>query len=165
MARIKTRKSKLKTLLVSLSPLLLVLTVTTAHAESVWVKNATVDIREGKGAVFPSLGAVQKGQELTVVSRDGAWVQVQTGNLKGWVSNATVSATKVNGDFVIMPAGAAAANMNTGIAARGLQGDAERYVSSKGLNKTHVESLIALRKSIQPAEYMAFTTQGNVGAK
>jgi uncharacterized protein YraI len=153
-AQIKSQKSKIKNLL---APAMVLLATTVASAESVWVKNATVDVREGKGAVFPSLGVVQKGQELTVLSRDGNWVQVQSGSVKGWVSTTAISTAKVNGDFAIMPAGAAAANMNTGIAARGLNPDAEQYVSAKRLNKAHLDSLIALRKSIPPAEYLAFT--------
>ena len=136
-----------------------------AHAESMWVKNATVEIRDGKGAVFPAVGTLQKGQEVTVLVRDGNWVQVQAGTVKGWAHTASLSAAKVSGEFSLLPPGAAAAQMNTGIAARGLQGDAEKYVSSRRLNKAPLENLIKLRKSIPPAEYLAFTQQGNVGAK
>ena len=162
----KTQRSKLKNLLICLSPCLLVLTVTAAaNAESMWVKNASTDIRDGKGAVYPSLGTIQKGQEVTVLAHEGSWVQVQAGNTKGWVFSSALSASKVGGDLNFVPAGAAAANMNTGIAARGLQGDAEHYVSAKHLNKAPLESLIALRKSIQPAEYVAFTQDGNIGAR
>ena len=136
---------------------------TIANAESMWVKSANVDLRGGKGAVFPAVGQAQKGQEVTVVSRDGNWVQVQAGSVQGWVYNSSLSASKVGGDVSLIPTGSATANMNTGIAARGLQGDTEQYVSSKHLNKAPLEMLIALRKSIQPAEYQAFTAQGNLG--
>ena len=166
MKKSKMQKAKRKTLLVTLSPCLLVLAfAASARAESMWVKNATVDIRDGKGAVFPTLGTVQKGTELTVLARDGNWVQVQAGAVKGWVYNTALSKDKVGGDFSLMPAGEAAANMNTGIAARGLQGDAEQYVSSKHLNKAPLEGLIALRKSIPPAEYVAFVQPVAAGTK
>jgi uncharacterized protein YraI len=128
-----------------------------------WVKSANVDLRGGKGAVFPTVGQVQKGQEVSVLARDGSWVQVQAGSVQGWVYNTSLSASKVGGDISLMPAGSATANMNTGIAARGLQGDTEQYVNSKHLNKAPLEMLISLRKSIQPAEYQAFTSQGNIG--
>jgi len=162
----KTQNSKLKRLFVTVAPSLLALTISAAaQAESMWVKNASTDIRDGKGAVYPSLGTIQKGQEVTVLAHDGSWVQVQSGNTKGWVYSSALSTSKVGGDLNFVPAGAAAANMNTGIAARGLQGDAEHYVNAKHLNKAPLESLIALRKSIQPAEYVAFTQEGNLGAK
>src|SRR6187455_933050 len=111
------QNSKLKNLLVTLSPCLLILTaVATARAESMWVKNATTDIREGKGAVYPSLGTIQKGQEVTVLSKDGSWVQVQAGATKGWVFSSALSTSKVGSDLILIPTGAATANMNTGIA-------------------------------------------------
>src|SRR5437868_15353194 len=97
----------------------------TALAESLWVKSATADLREGKGAVYPSVATVSKGQEVTVVSRDGKWVQVSAAGKTGWVFESALSTSKVNGDMNLMPG--AAAEMSTGIAARGLQPGAESY--------------------------------------
>lgn len=128
---------------------------TAAFAESVWVKAATVDVRENKGAVYPSLVTAPKGTELTVVKRDGQWIQVQTGGKTGWVFANAVSTSKVNADMNLMPG--ASAEMGTGIAARGLQPGAETYVSSRGLSKAGLEHLIAVRKSINPTEWTKFS--------
>jgi hypothetical protein len=125
-----------------------------AFAESAWVKAATVEVREDKGAIYPSVVTVGKGTELSVLKRDGHWVQVQTGGKTGWVFDGSISSSKVNGDFNLMPG--ANAEMGTGIAARGLQPGAETYVSSRGLSKAPLEHLIALRKTIPAAEWTRF---------
>jgi uncharacterized protein YraI len=130
-------------------------TSTAAFAESVWVKAASVDVRENKGAVYPSLITAPKGTELTVVKREGQWVQVQTGGKTGWVFANSVSSSKVGGEVNLMPG--ASAEMGTGIAARGLQPGAETYVSSRGLSKAGLEHLIAVRKSINPQEWTKFS--------
>ncbi len=126
-----------------------------AFGESAWVKSATVDLHQGKGAVFPTVVTVPKGTELSVVSRDGHWVQVTASGQTGWVFDGSISAQKVGGDASFMPG--ANAEMGTGIAARGLQPGAETYVSSKGLSKAGLEHLISLRKAIDPNEWTAFT--------
>jgi uncharacterized protein YraI len=127
----------------------------TAFGESAWVKPATLDLHQGKGAVFPTVVTVPKGTELTVVSRDGHWVQVQAGSQTGWVFDGSISSSKVGGDVSLMPG--ANAEMGTGIAARGLEPGAEVYVSSRGLSKAPLDHLIALRKSIPPQEWVDFT--------
>jgi len=129
----------------------------TALAESLWVKSATTDLREGKVAVYPSVATVSKGQEVTVVSRDGKWVQVSAAGKTGWVFESALSATKVGGDLTLTPG--ATAEMSTGIAARGLQPGAETYVQSRNLSKAPLEQLIALRKSIGPQEWVTFSAQ------
>ena len=101
------------------------ITATAAFAESVWVKSESVEVRSGKGAVYPTVGTASKGQELQVVSRDGKWVQVQAGGTQGWVYETALSADKVNGGggFFGIQAGQAA-QMNTAAAARGLRPEA-----------------------------------------
>jgi Bacterial SH3 domain len=151
---------------VSAAAIALVLGATVASAESVWVKAELVDIRSGKAAIYPKVTTVKKGDELTVKSRDGHWVEVQLANgSSGWINDVSLSSQKVGADLVGFAPGAAAAEMSTGVAARGLQPGAETYASSKGLSKAPLEALIALRKSIQPAEYESFINEGHVGAK
>jgi uncharacterized protein YraI len=134
--------------------LMLAISAPAAFGESLWVKSPTADLREGKGAVYPSLATVAKGQEVTVLSRDGKWVQVQTAGKTGWVYETALSTSKVGGDVNLLPG--ATADMSTGIAARGLQPGAETYVQSRGLSKAALEQLIALRKNISPQEWVAF---------
>jgi uncharacterized protein YraI len=134
--------------------LMLAIGASSAWGETLWVKSTTVDLREGKGAVFPSVTTVAKGQQVTVVSRDGKWVQVQSGGKTGWVYETALSSTAVTGDVKLMPG--AAGDMSTGIAARGLQPGAEAYVKTKGMSKAALEQLIALRKNISGQEWVAF---------
>jgi uncharacterized protein YraI len=132
------------------------LTAASAFGESMWVKSATVDVRSGKGAVYPATGKIVKGTEVTVVSRDSGWVQVTAGSLSGWVFEGSLSTSKVGEDVSF---GGANAQMSTAAAARGLQPDAEAYVSSRRMDKTALERLIALRKSIAPQEWDKFTVE------
>jgi len=131
-----------------------VFTASSAFAEDAWVKAATVEIRQDKGAIYPSVATAAKGTQVTVLQRDGHWVQVQTAGKTGWVFDGSLSSSKVNGDMNLMPG--AAAQMSTGIASRGLQPGAESYVSSRGLSKAPLEHLIDLRKKIPPADWKTF---------
>src|SRR3954465_3547973 len=85
-------------------------------AESVWVKSESANVLQGKGAVYPVVGTVKKGQELTVLSRDGKWIEVQTGPSKGWVYETAISPQKgdTGGGFAIAPVG-----FDTSAASRG----------------------------------------------
>src|SRR5581483_5667763 len=56
-----------------------------ALAEDVTVDRDTVDIRSGKGSMFPSVAQVHKGDTLTVVSHEGKWLKVSTNGKEGWV--------------------------------------------------------------------------------
>jgi uncharacterized protein YraI len=134
--------------------LMLAVGASSAWAESMWVKSATVDLREGKGAVYPSVTTVAKGQEVTVVSRDGKWVQVEAAGKRGWVYETALSSSKVGGDMNFMPG--ASAEMSTGVAARGLQPGAESYVQSRRLSKAPLEQLLQIRKNISPQEWVSF---------
>ena len=78
----------------------------------------------------------------------------ETAGKTGWVFDSALSSTKVNGEMNLMPG--AAAEMSTGIAARGLQPGAESYVQSRNLTKAPLEQLIALRKNISPQEWTTF---------
>ena len=134
--------------------MVLAVSASTVFGESMWVKSATLDLHQGKGAVFPTVVTVAKGAEVTVVSRDGHWVEVTAAGKTGWVFDGSLSAQKVGGDMNFLPG--ASAEMGTGIAARGLQPGAETYVSARGMSKAGLEHLISLRKSIPPQEWVAF---------
>ena len=68
-----------------------------ALAESVWVKTESVELRSGQGAVYPVVAAAKKGAELTVISREGKWIQVSSGGVTGWVYESALSPQKVSG--------------------------------------------------------------------
>ena len=142
--------------------LVLAVSASTAFAESVWVKAEVVDLRGGKAAVYPTVGQVKKGQELTVVSRDGHWVQVQSGAATGWIYDSSVSTAKVDAGF---QGKADTTEISTGIAARGWDNDAEIYTKNRHLSTAWMDYLSGIRKGIQPPEYVAFTNspQGHLG--
>lgn len=140
------------------------LVVGQAVAESLWVKSERVEIRSGKGAVFPVVGTAAKGAELNVVSREGKWIKVKVGEAEGYVYENALSASKVaGGNNLLAGVGAQAASMTTGSASKGLQPEAETYASAKGFSPAPLNNLIAACKAIDPKEWQAFTAEGNVG--
>ncbi len=142
--------------------LALAVSATAVYAESVWVKAEVADVRGGKAAVYPALGQVKKGQELAVISRDGHWVQVQFAANNGWIYDSSLSDKKVGAGI---SAGADTAEVSTGIAARGWDADAEVYTQNRHLSTAGMNYLAAIRKSIQPQDFVLFTNspQGHLG--
>jgi len=142
--------------------LALAVSASAAFAESVWVKAEVADLRGGKAAVYPSVGQVKKGQELTVVTRDGHWVQVQSGPTTGWIYDSSISTAKIDAGFQV---NSNTTEISTGIAARGWDNDAEIYTQNRHLSTAWMDYLAGIRKSIQPAEYVAFSNspQGHLG--
>jgi uncharacterized protein YgiM (DUF1202 family) len=139
---------------------LIAVTATICWADSLWVKSESVDIRAGKGAAYEKVGTAQKGQELNVVSRDGKWIQVQSGNVTGWVFESALSPQKVNGGGgLIAIAPGTVAQMSESSASRGLNPMAEQYVASKRMDKRPLEGLITLRNSITGKEWEQFSAQ------
>jgi uncharacterized protein YraI len=135
-----------------------------AAAETLWVRSESVDVLSGKGAIYPAVATVRKGQELTVVIRDGKWVQVQAGNTTGWVYENSLSAQKVSGGggmFTISPG--TVAQVNTGAASRGFDESAEQYASNRRLSPAPLQHLVNVSRMIKPAEWEEFTRQGRIG--
>ena len=158
-------KSRRNTVFVAvLSAALLVAAV--AVAEDVWIKSETVQIRSGKGAVFPVIATVQKGTQLTVVAHEGKWLRVKVGDQAGYVYENAISTEKVGGGGNLlsdMGAGAEATNMSTGAAGKGLAAEADDWARDKNLDPGPMNRLIAFRKSIDPKQWQAFTAEGKVG--
>jgi cytoskeletal protein RodZ len=55
-------------------------------AEVVFVQRPRVKIRSAPNAHAKVLGSATKGQQFTVTRRAGRWVQIDTGNGRGWIS-------------------------------------------------------------------------------
>jgi uncharacterized protein YraI len=128
-----------------------------ALADSVWVQNDNTNILGGKGSIYPTVANVKKGTELQVLSRDGKWVQVQlAGGQSGWVYETALSSKKVGGDLFSGLRGNDAVGLNTAAAARGFDESTLQYAASKGMSKAGMDRLLAIKKSIQPAEWEAF---------
>jgi hypothetical protein len=137
-----------------------------ALADSVWINSDLVQIRSGKGAVFPVIATASKGTELTVVDREGHWIKVQVNDQQGYVFDGSTSPQKVSGGgnlLASMGAGADASNMSSGAAAKGLAPDADQWAASKNIDPGPMNRLIAFRKQIDPQLWVKFTQEGKVG--
>jgi len=137
-----------------------------ALAEDVWIKSETVQIRSGKGAVFPVIATATKGTQLTVVAHEGKWLRVKVGDQEGYVYESSISTDKVGGGGNLLSdlgAGAQASDMSTGAAGKGLAAEADDWAKDKNLDPGPMNRLIAFRKSIDPKQWQAFTAEGKVG--
>ena len=135
----------------------------TALAEDIWVKAETVEIREGKGAIFKVVGTAAKGTQLSVVAREGKWIKVKAGASEGWVFEEAVSPAKVSGGGNIFSGMTNTATVSSGAAAKGLEQNAEVYAKDRRMDAGPMNWLVAFSHSIPPAEWQRFTAQGKVG--
>ena len=136
-------------------------------AEQVWTKQA-VDIREGKSGFSKIVVSAKKGDQLTVLAREGTWVKVQVGDKQGYVFQNALSEKKVGssqsfGDM--MAGGDSTSGMSTAAAGKGLDEMAEAYAKNKNMDPKVVDAMIARNTAITDAERVAFMRQGNVGAE
>jgi uncharacterized protein YraI len=135
---------------------MLAFSVGALRAETLWVKTPAVDLREGKGSMFSVTGTVPKGTELSVVSREGSWVQVEAGTVKGWVYESSLSPQKVDSGSL---GSIRSAQMNTGAASRGVGPMATQYAASKNYSHAALDALVALNKHIPSQECITFNQQ------
>jgi len=146
----------------------------TALAEDVWIKSDNVQIREGRGAVWPVVASAPKGTKLSVLMHERKWLKVslptKEGDAKeGYVYEDAVSTDQVggNGESLILATGGEQSSVcSSGSATRGLQPDAVTYSTShdETLGKDRLEAAIALRNGVQPPQCEDFMTSGKVGA-
>jgi len=137
-----------------------------ALADSVWIKSEQVQIRSGKGAVYPVIATATKGAELTVVDVEGHWIKVQVNDQQGYVFDGATSPEKVSGGgnlLASLGAGADASNMSSGAAAKGLAPEADDWAASKNIDPGPMNKLIDFRKHFDPALWEKFTADGKVG--
>jgi hypothetical protein len=138
----------------------------TALAEDIWIKAETVQIRAGKGAVYPVIATVPKGTKLTVIAREGHWIQVQVQDQLGYVFDGSVSSQEVGSGGNLLAdlgAGSNASDMSSGAAGKGLAPEAETWASGANLNSGPMNKLIDFRKHLDPKLWESFTTEGKVG--
>jgi uncharacterized protein YraI len=134
-----------------------------AATNEVWVKSGQVDIREGKGAVYPVVASVKKGEKLTIVAREGKWVKVMVGEKEGYVLEDRLSEKKVNRDMLAGLGGSDAGSLDVTAAGKGLDENAVEYGRAHGYNEALLNELVEIRKSVTPEMWMAFTKEGRVG--
>jgi len=136
-------------------------------AEQLWTKQA-VDIREGKSGFSKVVVSAKKGEQLTVIAREGAFVKVQRGDQQGYVFQNMLSDKKVgSGESLgdMMAGGDTTSGMSTAGAGKGLDKIAQDYATSKNMDPTVVDKMMARNTAITDEERVAFMKQGNVGAE
>ena len=140
-----------------------------AQAEDIFVSAEAVEIREGKGSVFPVVATATKGAKLTVLAREGKWLKVEAGAAQGYIHENVVTAQKPKGDNLLtgmgkaLGGGAQASDVQTGAAAKGLEKTTEQYADGKNLDKEPLNKLIEFNRKLDPKEWQAFTAEGKVG--
>ena len=137
-----------------------------AMAEDMWVKSASVDIRSGKGAVYPILATVKAGTKLNVLSHDGKWLVVAVGDQQGYVFQDALSDHRMAGAGNVLanltPSNDAS-SLSTSAAAKGLSEEANTYAAQKNLDPALMNKLIDFRKTIDPKDWEKFVADGKVG--
>ncbi len=147
------------------------LTAAVGLAEDVWINAQNVEIRSGKGAIYPVIASAPKGTKLTVLAHEGKWFKVQAkdqqGNMQeGYVFESAVSTDEVGGGgnlLANMGAGANASDMSTGAAGKGLNEEAEDYSHGKNMDSGPMNRLVDFRKHLDPKLWEKFTAEGKVG--
>jgi uncharacterized protein YgiM (DUF1202 family) len=145
-------------------------TVSPARAETLYVRSEDVTLRAAADASAAEVGPVARGTELTVVSRDGSWIQVQAGGKSGWIHKLKTSADKPeSGDSALASLGGGSRDSyvkeaESGRAARGLSPMAEQYAQNKALSP---ESIAAVKRMeqvvISKKEIDGFLKEGKLG--
>lgn len=136
-----------------------------AEQQEVWVKRAELEIREGKGAIFPPVATARKGNMLTVLAREGSWLKVRFGDKQGYVLEASTSLQKIGGGQGLgaLAGGPQTSGQSTALAAKGLEDKAEDYAKLKGMNPKLVDEMIRRNESVTGEQWLAFQADGNVG--
>lgn len=142
-----------------------------ARAETLYVRAEGVTLRAAADASAADVAPVARGTELTVVSRDGSWIQVQAAGKTGWVHKLKVSAEKPDtGGSVLANLGAGGSRNDyvkeaeSGRAARGLSPMAEKYAQAKAISPESVAAVKRMEQvAISKKEIEGFLKEGKLG--
>jgi len=128
----------------------------------VWTQK-DVEIREGKGAIFPVVAGVKKGTRLVVLGKEGKWLKVKVDEKEGYVFEGAISAKKVGRDLMAGLEGSDAGSLDTAGAGKGLDQSSVDYADARGFSSDGLNQLVEIRKSITPKMWMDFVVDGGVG--
>ena len=148
--------AKFKTGLIALA----MMTSTAIYAEEVWLKN-TAALKSEATAAGDDMLTAPKGTKAVLLEKNDVWAKIQVGDKVGWVALASVSNREVKRDTNLLGAGAGA-EMSSGAANKGMQDDADKYATRKGLNKAAPDQMLALRKTVSSQMVKDFKAEGNV---
>lgn len=142
-----------------------------AFAESVYVLARTAQLRAGKTSLDKVTANLRLGDELTVLKRDGNWMEVKTASGEtGWIFANKVSNTKPkDGDSGLAALGQSvrrgeASSVTASAGSRGLDKVSEGYAQQAGITKAvqdSVDRMAAYRVTDQEVE--DFLKKGRLG--
>lgn len=140
-------------------------------AETVYVQSKTAKLRAGKTSLDREVADLRFGDELTVLKRDGQWLQVRTAaGQTGWLFANKVSATRPKeGDSSLAALGKSfrqkeASDVTASAGARGLDKASEDYAKRVGIqprDREAVDRMTTYRISEQDVE--VFLKEGKLG--
>ncbi|HEY7118716.1 MAG TPA: SH3 domain-containing protein [Tepidisphaeraceae bacterium] len=128
-----------------------------AFAEDVVVKLPHVGLLAQKSGKGPRVAELKDGDKLQVVGKEGTWLRVKAGDKEGYVQANSVGTGQGGGSsFNQMIAGTSEAS--SAAAGKGL-GEALKYAQTKGMSTAGLDRMIALSKSLTPADWEKFNSQ------
>jgi uncharacterized protein YgiM (DUF1202 family) len=139
---------------------------TAVLAEQVTVKRNLVDILRGKGSLYyPPLKTVRSGETLEVLEHDGRWLKVRSGDVEGYVLEASLNGQAVGQTADPGAKSGGSTEATTSAAAKGWNSNSwadSRHKSLDGLN-----AMIATRRRLaeNPDRFTQFKSDGHVGVQ
>jgi hypothetical protein len=130
----------------------LVFSQTESNKRYISVQNAVV--KNSTGFFAEEIGSVSLGNEVTLLSEDGKWAQIRSGNLNGWVSSSSLSVRR------IIAEGSAASATEIAYAGKGFSPNMEVEYRKGGLDYSLVDSMEKM--AIPSGELLGFITEGKL---
>ena len=142
-----------------------------AVAEDIPVRVKSLQVRSGKGSMYPLVAELKAGEKLQVTERQsGGWLKVKVGDEEGYVRETALASRGGSGlgdlskGASALSGNAEASDVGASAAARGIEPLAQQYAASNGMSTAGVEQMIANRnRVIDSGQWVKFTEEGKVG--
>ena len=119
-----------------------------------YVAVQTVTIKDSTGFFARDMGSLSLGDTVTVIRESCKWTEVRTGNLRGWVAAASLSARQV------VTANLQITASEVALSGKGFSPDVEMEYRRNGLDFSMVDSM---EQMVIPAdELLGFITEGRL---
>ncbi len=150
----------------------LVLGVTVAAAETLYVQGRSAVLRDGKTSLDPVVTRLQHGQDLTLLKKEGDWLEVRTeGGKTGWIYRTKVTSTKPEGggNSLLEAMGKSlregeASAVTASAGARGLDKTSKAYADRVGITQQHRDEVDRMTGyQIPDQEIEQFLREGRLG--
>ena len=116
------------------------------------VQDAT--LKDATGFFAKDLRNLSLGDAVTVIQDSGKWIQVQAGNLTGWIAASSLSARRVVNAHSNVTASEVA------LAGKGFSPDVEMAYKENGLDYSAVDTME--RITVPAADLLSFITEGRL---